>query len=49
MKALFLSREYPPHVYGGAGVVVDELDRLAERTEAVYRDAIEAFRAAERG
>jgi alpha-maltose-1-phosphate synthase len=27
MKALMLTREYPPHIYGGAGVVVDELTR----------------------
>src|SRR5438445_4882620 len=25
MKALQLTREYPPHIYGGAGVVVDQL------------------------
>ena len=25
MKALMLTREYPPHVYGGAGVVVTAL------------------------
>ena len=31
MRALFLSREYPPHVYGGAGVVVDELTRALGR------------------
>lgn len=27
MKALLLTREYPPHIYGGAGVVVDQLSR----------------------
>jgi starch synthase len=27
MKALFLTNEYPPHVYGGAGVHVDHLTR----------------------
>ncbi len=27
MKALFLSNEYPPHTYGGAGVHVDYLSR----------------------
>lgn len=27
MKALFLTNEYPPHVYGGAGVHVDYLSR----------------------
>ncbi len=31
MKALFLTREYPPHVYGGAGVVVDQLTRALGR------------------
>lgn len=31
MKALLLSREYPPHVYGGAGVVVDQLSRALAR------------------
>lgn len=33
-----LSREYPPHVYGGAGVVVDHLSRaLARRTGVEVR------------
>src|SRR4030095_4931246 len=27
MKTLFVTREYPPHIYGGAGVVVDQLSR----------------------
>ncbi len=31
MKVLFLTREYPPHVYGGAGVVVDQLTRALGR------------------
>jgi alpha-maltose-1-phosphate synthase len=31
MKALMLTREYPPHIYGGAGVVVDELTRALSR------------------
>ena len=35
MKAVFLTREYPPHVYGGAGVVVDELTRALGRRMAV--------------
>jgi starch synthase len=35
MKALVLTREYPPHVYGGAGVVVDELTRALSRRMAV--------------
>ena len=25
MKVMFLTREYPPHVYGGAGVHVEYL------------------------
>jgi glycogen synthase len=35
MKVLQLTREYPPHVYGGAGVVVDELTRALGRRMAV--------------
>jgi glycogen synthase len=35
MKALFLTREYPPRIYGGAGVVVDELTRALARRMAV--------------
>ncbi|MBI4638118.1 MAG: glycogen synthase [Candidatus Rokubacteria bacterium] len=35
MKALLLTREYPPHVYGGAGVVVDQLSRALGRRMAV--------------
>ena len=31
MKALVLTREYPPHVYGGAGVVVDQLTQALAR------------------
>ncbi len=31
MKALLLTREYPPHVYGGAGVVADQLSRALAR------------------
>ncbi len=31
MKALLLTREYPPHVYGGAGVVVDQLSQALGR------------------
>jgi glycogen synthase len=32
VKALLVTREYPPHIYGGAGVVVDQLSRaLAHR------------------
>ena len=27
MKSLFLTNEYPPHVYGGAGVHVEYLSR----------------------
>ena len=32
MKALFLTNEYPPHVYGGAGVHVDYLSRELAKT-----------------
>ena len=35
MKALVLTREYPPHVYGGAGVVVDQLTQALGRRMAV--------------
>src|SRR5581483_4527456 len=35
MKALVLTREYPPHIYGGAGVVVDQLTRALSRRMAV--------------
>ncbi|UFU04326.1 glycogen synthase [Ruania suaedae] len=31
MRVDILSREYPPHVYGGAGVHVDELSRVLRR------------------
>jgi alpha-maltose-1-phosphate synthase len=31
MKALLITREYPPHIYGGAGVVVDQLSRALAR------------------
>jgi glycogen synthase len=31
MKALLLTREYPPHIYGGAGVVVDQLTQALRR------------------
>jgi glycogen synthase len=38
MKALFLTNEYPPNVYGGAGVHVDYLSReLAKRMEMEVR------------
>ena len=35
MKVLQLTREYPPHIYGGAGVVVDQLTRALSRLMAV--------------
>ena len=35
MKALFITREYPPHIYGGAGVVVDQLSRALTRRMGV--------------
>ena len=38
MKSLMLTREYPPHVYGGAGVVVDQLTKaLAKRMSVEVR------------
>jgi glycogen synthase len=38
MKTLFLSREYPPGIYGGAGVVADQLSRaLSRRMEVRVR------------
>jgi glycogen synthase len=38
MKALLLTREYPPHIYGGAGVVVDQLSAaLARRMKVEVR------------
>lgn len=38
MKALLVTREYPPHIYGGAGVVVDQLSRaLGRRMEVEVR------------
>src|SRR5437762_11916126 len=38
VKVLVLSREYPPNVYGGAGVVVDQLTRaLAGRMSVEVR------------
>ena len=38
MKADLLTREYPPHVYGGAGVHVEELAKvLAERVHVTVR------------
>ena len=35
MNILLLTREYPPHVYGGAGVVVDHLSRARARRASV--------------
>src|SRR5512134_982578 len=38
MKVLMLTREYPPHIYGGAGVVVDQLTQaLAKRMSVEVR------------
>jgi glycogen synthase len=45
VNILMLSREYPPHVYGGAGVVVDHLSRALARRAAVE---VRCFGAAER-
>jgi len=35
VNVLLLTREYPPHVYGGAGVVVDHLSRALARLASV--------------
>lgn len=35
MRVLQLTREYPPHIYGGAGVVVDQLTRALSRRMTV--------------
>ena len=35
MKVVMLTREYPPHIYGGAGVVVDQLTRALARRMSV--------------
>ena len=35
MKALLVTREYPPQIYGGAGVVVDQLSRALARRMSV--------------
>ncbi|HEV8184641.1 MAG TPA: hypothetical protein VGP40_01705 [Chthoniobacterales bacterium] len=35
MKALLLTNEYPPHVYGGAGVHVDYFSRELAKTMPV--------------
>jgi len=35
VKALLLTREYPPHIYGGAGVVVGQLARALSQLMAV--------------
>lgn len=35
MKALIITREYPPHIYGGAGVVADQLTRALSQRMAV--------------
>ena len=38
MKVDILSREYPPKVYGGAGVHAEELSKvLAERVDVTVR------------
>jgi hypothetical protein len=35
VKALLLTREYPPHIYGGAGVVADQLSKALARRMTV--------------
>ena len=48
MKVDILSREYPPKVYGGAGVHAEELSKvLAERVDVTVR-AFDGPRAAAR-
>ena len=38
MKVDILTREYPPYVYGGAGVHAEELSKvLAERVDVTVR------------
>ena len=45
MKVDILSREYPPKVYGGAGVHAEELSKvLAERVEARSQSSAMTFR-----
>ena len=47
MKVDILSREYPPKVYGGAGVHAEELSKvLAERVDVTVR-AFDGPRAAD--
>ena len=46
MKALLLTNEYPPHVYGGAGVHVEFLSReLAKLIDVEVRCVRRAGRA----
>jgi glycogen synthase len=55
VKALLLTREYPPHIYGGAGVVVGHLANALGRLMAVdvrcfgARDAAKAGQVSVRG
>ena len=44
MKVLQISREYPPHVYGGAGVHVEHLGRELAKLAAVCKCSVERFR-----
>src|ERR1700732_3389644 len=48
MKALFLTNEYPPHTYGGAGVHVDYLSReLARLIDVEVRAFADQFQEGE--
>ncbi|MDF7663874.1 glycogen synthase [Bifidobacterium sp. ESL0763] len=47
MKVDLLTREYPPHVYGGAGVHVDELSKVLARHAEVTVRAFDGPRAAD--
>ena len=46
VKALVITREYPPNIYGGAGVVVDQLTRALSRRMTVEVRCFGAPRAA---
>ena len=48
MKALLVTREYPPHIYGGAGVVADQLSRALARRMARGGALLRSARAAKR-
>ncbi|MBM9433306.1 glycogen synthase [Flaviflexus equikiangi] len=47
MRVDLLTREYPPHIYGGAGVHVDELSRVLAAHADVHVHAFDGPRSAE--